>query len=138
MNTFQEYLEAAKEKKSKLNFNNSGDFIKYLHGTLVPDLRESGTDAYSDDFVEAMKHMRFPNEDTNDFINYLIKTLIPDLRESGSDAMADDYAEAVHWIKDNLKKQQFQHDEAKRTDRNIRDRETQEKKQKAKDKKNWG
>lgn len=29
MNTFQEYLEAAKEKKSKLNFNNSGDFIKY-------------------------------------------------------------------------------------------------------------
>jgi len=104
MSKFNEYLEAAKEKKSKLNFKNSGDFIKYLHGTLVPDLRESGHDATADDFVQAIKYMRFPNEETNDFINYLTKTLIPDLKESGHDATADDFSEAVHWIKEQMKR----------------------------------
>lgn len=38
------------------------DFVKYLTGTLMPDLRESGRDATADDFATAVAIIEAANE----------------------------------------------------------------------------
>lgn len=37
-----------------VNFISSEEFVSYLEDTLIPDLRESGSDATADDFEEAV------------------------------------------------------------------------------------
>jgi len=36
------------------NFNSAREFTQYLVDVLIPDLRESGSDATADDFTEAV------------------------------------------------------------------------------------
>lgn len=39
-------------------FSSVGDFVAYLNGTLIPDLRESGSFAMVDDLQEAIYWMK--------------------------------------------------------------------------------
>lgn len=85
------------------NWSNK-EFVKYLTGTLIPDLKESGYIETAKDFetvVHVLKNKKLPDssketwDTVEDFIGYLTETLIPDLKESGSTATAEDFEDAV-------------------------------------------
>lgn len=40
-------------------FDNSDDFVEFLQGSLIPDLRSSGMDATAQDFAEAIFWIKY-------------------------------------------------------------------------------
>lgn len=74
------------------------EFIAFLRGTLIPDLRTSGMVSTAKDFVTAVKYMIRPTSGTPRFVSFLKETLIPDLKDSGYDATAEDFETAVRFM----------------------------------------
>ncbi|MDD5651644.1 MAG: hypothetical protein PHF86_14715 [Candidatus Nanoarchaeia archaeon] len=77
--------------------NSAEDYIDYLEGTLIPDLREAGMDATADDFETVVEMLKNRARDVK-FEIYLKDTLIPGLHESGRDATAEDFEEGLYWL----------------------------------------
>jgi hypothetical protein len=104
------YKEYLKERFDKFqpSQNSAEDYIDYLEGTLIPDLRESGNDATADDFEKVIEMLKYDERDKRfvykgrfiyaEFVDYLKDTLIPDLRDSGMEATAEDFEEGLYWL----------------------------------------
>jgi len=98
------YKEYLKERFHKFqpSHNSVEDYIDFLEGTLIPDLRESGSDFTADDFETVIKMLKNSARDAK-FELYLKDTLIPDLRESGKDFTAEDFEEGLYWLEQGAK-----------------------------------
>lgn len=83
----------------KRNFDTAAEFVQYLRGTLIPDLKASGNMATADDFMQVVRLLNWKRPDAN-FVRYLKGTLIPDLEDSGMTATAEDFEEAVAWLEE--------------------------------------
>jgi len=85
----------SKSKKVKLT-KDEKDFIVFLEKTLIPDLEESGSEGYVEDFDEGLDYIEAYEEDghfrgatrferkggVKDYLDYLHNTIIPDTIES--------------------------------------------------------
>lgn len=93
-------------KKVAASFNNSvarDDYIHFLRGTLIPDLKESGTVETAKDFEAMIKFLNGATKANGmtkeHFINFISKTLIPDLRDSGTNETADTFEEGLSFLR---------------------------------------
>jgi hypothetical protein len=93
--------------RTKISSTAKADYLEYLADTLIPDLKESGSEETAKDFevlADIIKTSQMPDgaDDTwaniNEFREYLEKTLIPDLEESGRTATAEDFKEGIRYI----------------------------------------
>lgn len=75
------------------------EHLRFLTGTLIPDLRRSG-DSLADDFALAVRitrqlqgvgRVRVSQNRIGEHVAFLAATLIPDLRDAGRDFMAEDF-----------------------------------------------
>jgi len=77
-------------------------YLRFLKGTLIPDLKESGKVYTAKDFERLAKIINKKTQLTaadHTFLDYLDDTLIPDLRDSGSDFTADDFEKGISFVR---------------------------------------
>jgi len=93
--------------KAKTTSTAKGDYLEYLADTLIPDLKDAGSEETAKDFevlATIIKTGQMPDgaDDTwaniEEFREYLEKTLIPDLEESGRTATAEDFKEGIRYM----------------------------------------
>jgi len=103
-------INKVEAKKMKVKaFDTVEEYTNYLSNTLIPDLKESGSDAMAEDFIDLLWYLEAMSPDVEnfvpeeDFIFYLETTLIPDLKESGSDAMAEDLETGIGFLRQKAK-----------------------------------
>lgn len=96
------FREAA---KAKTNSTAKTDYLDYLADTLIPDLKDAGSEETAKDFevlAAVIQTGQLPDDDTwanvEEFREYLEKTLIPDLEESGRTATVDDFREGLRYM----------------------------------------
>lgn len=95
---------AIRERGEDHGWASKQKLINFLEGTLIPDLKESGSDAMAEDFETGIAYLRGAHgkqgmfEDVDHYMDFLEGTLIPDLYESGRDAMAEDYESVLFYL----------------------------------------
>lgn len=75
------------------------EYLDYLKNTLIPDLKDSGSEATAEDFEEIVKNLEAKTYD-EEFVDYLENTLIPDLWDSGKGATAEDFEQGVYFMEE--------------------------------------
>ena len=98
-----EWLEAQGDAvkgstKVRASWATAEEFIDFLEGTLIPDLKESGSEFTAEDFEKLVGMLRSGKKDAQ-FINFLKKTLIPDLKKSGMVETAKDFVSGLKFLK---------------------------------------
>ena len=100
-------MAASKVKGPRVKLTKSEkDFIYFLEETLIPDLKESGSEGYVDDFEEGLDYLEYYEEHgvfprgggpkwrrkggVEDYLDYLHNTIIPDSIEGGWTETAKD------------------------------------------------
>lgn len=75
-------------------------FTAFLEETLIPDLKESGSEGYVDDFSTAVRLIRGDGtkSEAKSFVGYLRNTIGPDTKESGREFTAKDLFTAANHI----------------------------------------
>ena len=81
------------------------EFIDYLENTLIPSLRDSGSEATAEEFelgAQILKSGYHPSGDSEqnlaDWVSWLQNTWIPDLRQDGYEATADDVDTLIRFL----------------------------------------
>jgi hypothetical protein len=98
---------ASKRKTKSKACRGTGDLLRYLEGTIIPDTIESGRKETAADlkagarFLRGAKSWRVGGTSytRRDFIAYLEESLIPDFEDSGSDGYANDFTEIATALK---------------------------------------
>jgi len=91
-------------KKRKKNPRDKDTYIEYLEGTLIPDLKESGSEYTAEDFEGIVKFLRgarsHDGRTVQEHVEFLEETLIPDLYEAGSEFTAEDFEDGIEILRE--------------------------------------